>query len=284
MIRLTLVLLLFLFACTSYATTIQMLDNCNAPLVKSPVYTILSSDRNTLNGWSHINKAKPNGEFASLTLDDSDYSISRDNYLSDESCEGKKVQNVILVMKLSDWTRQHSNGIEAVLEGRDIAFGDITHVLMDIRVNSTGTFILNPDALNDSYKLYLEPEQFKQFDQGKVNLGINLYHQGSPNPFSEALNLELFVEIDQAIYADRWVRILMPLSEFKANTDKASSGVTRELRDVHKAKVNGLRINPENSQGKQLRNLIGSDWSADIPETFKQMSISLHRIELLSIE
>ncbi|MBL4671418.1 MAG: hypothetical protein JKX81_04090 [Arenicella sp.] len=284
MIRLILVLLLFSFIGSSYATTVQVLDNCNASLAHSPLYTILSSGRNTLNGWSHIVKAKPNGEFASLTLDDSDYLISRDNYLSDESCGGEKVQSVVLVMKLSDWTRQHSSGIEAVFDNRDITFGAISHVLMDIRVNSTDTDILNQHALNDRYKSYLTPEQFQQFDQGKVNLGINLYQQGDLDPSTEALNLELFVEIDQALYIDQWVRVLMPLSEFHADTDKAPRGDIRERRDFHQIKVNGLRINPENSQGKQLRNLLGSDWSAEIPETFKQMSISLRRIELLSIK
>ena len=268
----------------SWAASLQTLDDCNEPVSLPIVYTVLDSDRNTLDGWSHIQTSKPNGEYASLKLEDIDYQITKDNYQSDDSCDGIKVQHAVLVMKLSDWTRQHSNGFEAIVDNKAITFGDVTHVLMDIRVNSIKTNILDYDALKSRYKEYLTEDQFKQFDQGKVNLGITLFEEGALDQSTESLNVEIFLEIDQLVYADRWLRVLMPISAFSAYTEKNYDTTERDIGNFATTKVNGFRVNPENSQGKQLRNLLGEAWTKDISETFKEMSISLRRIELLSMD
>jgi len=243
----------------------------------------LGSGRNTLEGWSQITKGDANGEFELLVLDDADYRISHQNYQSDRSCDGKKVQSAVLVKKLSDWTRRHSNGFEAALDQDNISFGELSHVMMDIRINLAGTYILDQQALIDRYKSYLSAEQFDQFDQGKVNLGITLFESGALDQSTESFNLEYFLEIDQVRYFDKWLRVVMPLSEFNAYTEKGYQSVTRDLANFRKNKVSGFRISAENSHGKQLRNFLGDDWSEKIIETFKETSISLRRIEFLSI-
>jgi hypothetical protein len=266
-----------------FAASLQVLEDCNEPVSLPIIYTVLDKGRNTLDGWNHVDTAKPNGEYSLLKLGNSEYRISKDHYQSDESCDGIKVQNAVLVMKLSDWTRQHSNGFEAIVENRDIKFGDITHVLMDIRINSEKTEILDYDALKNRYKEYLGEDQFEQFDQGKVNLGITLFEEGALDQSSESLSADIFLEIDHDIYADRWLRVIMPISEFSAYAEKNYDTSKRDIQSFASTRVNGFRITPENSKGKQLRNLLGSAWTKEIGETFKEMSISLRRIELLSM-
>jgi len=283
MAKLFVTLLLLLSVSNSQAANIDVLESCNAPTLLPSLYTVLNSGRNTLGGWSHIRTEEPNGEYDALALDDTDYEVSQNNYRLDKGCDGEKVQNAILVAKLSDWTRQHSNGFETILDTESVTFGELSHVMMDIRINSVGTRILDKHALKKRYYSYLTPEQFEEFDRGKVNLGITLFEKGALDQSTESFNLETFIEIDQTRYADKWLRILIPLSEFHAYTEKEYQGVTRSLNDFKKTMVNGFRINPENSHGKQLRNFLGDDWSADIPETFKEMSISLRRIEFLSV-
>ena len=161
------------------SSSIRVLSDCNAALDSQPVYTVLNGNRNTLGGWSHVEKAKPNNEFQSLQLSDSDYQITKDNFTPEASCDGTLVQHAILVVKLSDWTRQHSNGIETILDSNTVHFGDVTHVMMDMRVNSKGTHIVNLDSLLERYKAYLPQDKFAEFDQGKVNLGITLFEDGA---------------------------------------------------------------------------------------------------------
>jgi len=111
-----------------------------------------------------------------------------------------------------------------------------------------------------------------------------LFEDGSLDQSSESFNLEYFLEIDQDIYADQWLRVLMPLTAFNAYTEKEYQATAQDFNDYNKVSIKGFRINPENSHGKQLRNLLGDAWSEDIPETFKEASISLRRIEFLSID
>ena len=118
-------------------------------------------------------------------------------------------------------------------------------------------------------------------DRGKVNLGITLFEEGALDTSSESLHLELIVTIDQDLYFDQWVRVIAPISDFKAYFEKDSvrSGVDSS---EHQAKnIGGFRINPETSHGNQLRNLLGANWSEHLPERFKEISLSFRRIELL---
>jgi len=276
-------LALLLFAEITSASSIRILNDCNEALDLHTVYTVLNGERNTLDGWNHVQKAKTDYEYSSLRLDDTAYDISKSHHKADQSCDGALVQDAILVLKLSDWTRQHSNGIETILDSNTILFGDVSHVMLDIRINTKDTYILNDQKLRERYGEYLSDEQFAQFDQGKVNLGITLFEDGSLDQSSESFNLEYFLEIDQDIYADQWLRVLMPLTAFNAYTEKEYQTTAQDFNDYNKVPINGFRINPENSHGKQLRNLLGDAWSEDIPETFKEASISLRRIEFLSI-
>ena len=278
------VLALLFFTEITSASSIRVLNDCNEELDLRTVYTVLNGERNTLDGWNHVQKAKPDHEYSSLRLDDTAYDISNAHHKADQSCDGALVQDAILVLKLSDWTRQHSNGIETILDSNTVLFGDVSHVMLDIRVNTKGTYILNDQQLRERYGEYLSDEQFAQFDQGKVNLGITLFEDGSLDQSSESFNLEYFLEIDQDIYADQWLRVLMPLTAFNAYTEKEYQATAQDFNDYNKVSIKGFRINPENSHGKQLRNLLGDAWSEDIPETFKEASISLRRIEFLSID
>jgi len=281
MIKCVITSLLLTATYMSNAASVQALDNCNTPINTEPLYTVLGSNKNTLYGWSHVEKLKPDGEYRSLNLDDKGYKISQENYKQDESCDSEKVQNAVLVVKLSDWTRQHSNGIEASLNQRDLSFGEATGVLMDIRINSVDTQILGQDGIIARYAPYLSTEQFNSFDKGKVNLGITLFENQVLDQATESFKLEYLVEIDQSLYFDRWVRVVVPLAEFRAYTEKDYQRVDRQLIDFQKTKIQGIRITPETRNGSQLRNLLGEKWSSEIPETFKEISISLRRIELL---
>lgn len=274
-------LLMLLFAESARAEYISRLADCNAPIPQLSSYTVLDKGRNTLSGWNHIQVDKPNGEYRALKLSDADYAISPDYYVADKSCAFAKVQNAILVVKLSDWTRQHSNGFETIVDNKELTFADVGYVLLDLKVNSVGTAIDDIKTLRHRYDDYLTDEEFAKFDQGKVNLGITLFEEGALDQASESLNVELFLSIDQNLYFDQWLRVIAPISDFNAYMEKDYIRTVTNL-STHQAKnIKGFRISPENSHGMQLRNFLGANWSEHLPETFKEMSISFRRIELL---
>ncbi len=265
----------------SSANYVSKLSDCNAELPQLSLYTILDKGRNTLAGWSHIRTNKEGGEFRSLSLSDADYAITQDYYVADKSCGYAKVQNGILAVKLSDSTRQHSNGIEASIDANSISFGEVGYVLLDLKVNRIGSSIPSLDALRTLYRDFLTEEEFEQFDLGMASLGITLFSQSSASQASEPLNAELLFSIDQEVFFDQWLRVILPLDEFQFYIKENSVRVPQERSSYKASDISGFRINPETSHGRQLREILGDKWSEHIPEAFKEISISLRRIELL---
>jgi len=95
------VLALLCFTEVTSASSIRVLNDCNEELDLRTVYTVLNGERNTLDGWNHVQKAKPDHEYSSLRLDDTAYDIRKARHKADQSCDGALVQDAILVLKLS---------------------------------------------------------------------------------------------------------------------------------------------------------------------------------------
>lgn len=278
----TFVLPLIFLIETSFAVQVTLLDKCQASYAEEPGYAVLGSERNTLEGWSHITTETVKGEYRELVLVSTDYATSKDHYAPDPDCERDAVQNAVLVVKLSDWTRQHSNGFEAIVDSQhDIAFGDVSHIMMDIRVNSQNTHILSVSDLRDVYGSYLTPTQLSELDHGKATLAISLFEEGAIDQTTESFNLEYLFKIDQNEYADKWVRVVISLEEFRAYTEKNHQSFVQKLDEFQKNRVKGFRLTAETSNGKQLRNLLKDKWSSKIPERFKEISLSIRQIKFL---
>ena len=221
-------------------------------------------------------------EYKNLGLNNEDYEISTANFVSDKDCKKRKIQNAVLVVKLSDWTRQHSNGFETLLDQNNVLFGDVTHLLLDLKINQQRTKIPSQEVLNSRYGSLVEKDQIAELDQSKVNLSVTLFEKGARDQSTNSFNIEYFIEIDQTTMADQWLRILLPLNEFKAYTEQDYSSSPAKLSDYRQQAIFGFRINPETHNGKQLRNLLGDGWNDKIQESFKETDISLSRIELLN--
>ena len=275
------VVLIFSIAINVDALEINRLASCNDPGTPNSVYTVLSSQKNILGGWSHIDSSIE--EYSALNLQTEEYEISQSNYQEVEGCDRAKIQQAILVVKLSDWTRQHSNGLEALVDNK-LNFADMSHVLIDMKINRAKTRIPSREYIKQRYGGLLNESELMDLDTAQVNLGVTLFSERVTDESTDSFNAEYFLSIDQVALGDEWLRILIPLSEFTTFTEKdyIRSGVLWE--GYAKQGVYGLRINSETSNGKQLRNILGDQWHRSIPEIFKEISISLRRIEFLKIE
>ena len=267
---------------TSFAAQVTQLEKWQTSYAAAPGYSVLGRERNTLEGWSHITTETVNGEYRELVLMSTDYAISKDHYGPDSDCEREAVQNAVLVVKLSDWTRQHSNGFEAIIDSQhDIAFSDVSHILMDIRVNSQNTHILSAGDLRDVYGSYITPIQISELDHGKASFAISIFEEGATDQTTESFNLEYLLEIDQNEHADKWMRVVVSLAEFRAYTEKNHQRFVQKLDEFQKSRMKGFRLTAETSNGKQLRNLLGDKWSSKIPERFKEISLSIRQIKFI---
>lgn len=92
--------------------------------------------------------------------------------------------------------------------------------MMYLCINRQGTRIVDQQGFVDHYQSSWASEQFIKLDQGTINLGTTLFDDGALDQSTEPFNLECFIERDQTLYFDKWVRGLIPLSEFQADTEK----------------------------------------------------------------
>ena len=262
---------------------IELIEQCGvqSPAPSEYAYVVMHDEVNTLRGWSHVKKNKENGEYASLQLSDKDYEISKAQYQPDASCNGVKTQKGVLVFKYSDWDRQHSNGFEPKFFDKRLALGNIDKIILELKINSADTTLPTIEQLHARYDQYLTKEQFANFDNAKVNLGISIWEASALNQSIPSLNADMFVEIDQERYFDQWIRITIPVSTMNYFTELSYIPTPAYKDDYKELAIKGLRLNPENLQGNQVRNYLQDQWSADIPETFKEISLNIKSIQLI---
>ena len=265
------------------ATTIETIT-CGQALKNKLVYHILNTTKNSLSGWNHIDVN--NDEFSALKLSNSSYQITDKNHKSDHSCDQQNTYQTTLVVKLSDWTRQHANGLEATLDSNTIKFGGVSHLLLDLKIHRNGTYINPLNVLQRRYAtLFSEklnsPMSMNRLDNAKTHLGITLFENGATDQSTASFNAHYILEVDQHAFYDQWLRVAIPITAFSSFIQKEYQNTHSELRHHSNTDIKGIRITAETSQGKQLRNLLGDKWHDSIPESFKEISISLSQIALI---
>ena len=263
--------------------SIELINNCgvDVPAISPLAYTIMQDDKNTLRGWSHIFKENESGEFADVKLENEEYKISKTQYKADESCNNVKTQSAVLLKKHSDWDHQHAKGFEPKFFDKRLMLSNIDKVVMDIKISEEGTSIPTIAELQKAYGDILTQEQLMTLDQGKVNLAVTIFEAMALNQGISSLNADTFIEIDQTKYFDKWIRITIDVDKMNYFTELSYTATPADAADYKDLAIKGFRLNPENNSGNVVRNFITDTWSKDIPELFKEMNVSIKKIEIL---
>ena len=288
--RCLLFFLMFLCASTSaFAVELVTLESCPQELKTTPVYTALNANRNRFASWSHIDV--DDKEFSQLKGSNIDYSVSPSTYLDNPRCSGMQTLNVNLVAKLSDWERQHANGLELKatgpylktdtdIESSPLTFGEFDALIIDLSVIRQQTRIKTQQDLVEFYGDLLTPTQLMDLDNGKASLQITLFAAGANNQNTRSLNASLIVDIDHKALADQWLRLIIERSEFEYFYEQQYQKSVVNAADVLDVAVAGIRITAETSSGKQLRNVLGEHWNTQIPEAFKDIALQVSQVAL----
>ncbi len=270
----------------SYASTeqfdgysIETMAECGPVLdeAKGNRLVLFHGSTNTLSGWSHING---NNEYKSMRWPVADYAISIANSKADKSCGGTNTYQAVLVKKYADWDRQHSNGIEPRFLANRISFGNVDSIVLELKVDAAKTLIPDAAKIKSHYGSYIkDADALNNWDGGKVNLGLTLFEEGAEEQENPSFTAARFIEIDQTKYADQWLRITIKGEQLNYFIEQHWKQTPAALADYAKNTIQGLRINPETRSGKVLRNFVPT-FDASIPETFKEMGISIKRLEI----
>lgn len=244
------------------------------PSLSFPIY---DSRDGPAKGWSHI-AANPES-FPLAALERSKYAVDGRSMQRDEDCPDQLVFRTVLVRKMSNWDQQHANGIEPVFFDRPIRVDDLDSVTLLIKFNSADSRVPTRGELHEHFGAYFTAEQIDGLDTGLACLGLTFMGDGYIDEGTESLHAQFFLTLDPGAAFDRWLSVTIPMSAFSYGFEKREGTRPAPQNKVRDRELIGFRINPETTSGIASRNYLGAAWDDSVPELYKEVSISLARIE-----
>ncbi|MDZ7924824.1 MAG: hypothetical protein U5M23_12390 [Marinagarivorans sp.] len=258
---------------------------CNDPDDYSGDATVIFNGSGAFNG-SFTNKNFNSSEYQNLSRagSSSDYTLTQ-NAVNDASCSNRKVHTGTWLKKLANWSSQHSNSMKASVNRK---IGDIDSIVLELRINSALTDVPTKAEIAALYGSKLNQKGLDRLDAGKVAFALTL---NDPDG-STGVRGEVFMEIDQGLYADQWIRITIPKNKLVFWTGENWIKTPVGLAAANTATVDNIYMNPETlgndgpvNYGNVVRNILNvgadADWAAlNITEDFKEMNISIRNFEI----
>ncbi len=133
---------------------------------------------------------------------------------------------------------------------------------------------------------------FSRLDQEKAVVAVSVQNAETG---AENVQAERYIEIAPSEHADRWIRVTIPFASMDFFTGEVWEKTPTTVEQQASTVINRLHIvgeilgtgEEETQYGDVLRNYIGSPGndalynSLDIPETFKEMSLTIKKIEVV---
>lgn len=267
---------------TEYHTThtIYNLENCGKNISQPNNTASVFGDYDTatqnqilpnMTGWTHTTNGKTT-EWKNIKLNLADYN-NPTNGKANSDCNNVDTLNMVLVKKVADWDHQHANGFESHLITKNISFGQVDYIIVDLKINSARTSIPTQKQLVDTYSSYTAESNITGVDGNKVNIGFTLYDGTN-------LGAADIIELDQALYADKWIRVAIKLNSIQYYSETNYVRTFKKQEDFTNTIIKGLLVVGETKTGNVLRGNI-SNWSESVPESFKEMDVSIKKIEFV---
>lgn len=227
--------------------------------------TIFSAERNFSGSWNHIANPAKAGDFIDLKQPFGNYSTTGDKLREDATCNGEKTYRTVLVKKLHTWENTHSNGLQTGLEA--IPVETIESLVIELKVNSAGSVIPSRQQIASTFP-WLTPGQVRNLDKGAANIDLVLS--------SGAARANKILTIDQNRYADKWLRITIPMAHLNYYDEVNYVRTPSRYDEAHNQAYDNLIITAESHNRKTVQNLTGG--AAGTNPLFKEVDISIHRV------
>ncbi len=259
--------------------TIAKIDNCGVGISPpAKTYSLIadygfnSSGQNFPNvgGWNHVANGDPK-EWKNIKLNPTEYAINSKG-VANPSCNNVDALNVILVKKYANWDHQHSNGLQKFLAADGQMFGDITAIVVDLKINSAKTSLATFQNLKNTYGAYgVSDNTIRSMDGGMVNIGLTFSDNST-------LKASIIIELDQNMLFDEWVRVTIDMNKMDFYSENNYVRTPKPRTELDQALITTMNFMGETRTGSVLRGAI-NNWNDTVPETFKEMDLSIKKIE-----
>ena len=238
---------------------------CNGEAPLGRALTIFSTERNFSSGWSHISNPEKAADFLELQQPPDRYDITSAQLREDPSCNGEKTYRAVLVKKFHTWENTHANGLQTDVE--PIAVADIASLVIELKINSAGSLIPSRQQIANAFP-WMTPAQVRNLDKGAANIDLVL---SSGNARANKI-----LTIDQSKYADKWLRITIPMERLNYYDEVNYVRTPRRYEAEKDQAYDNLIITAESLNRKTVQSITGG--TAATNPLFKEVDISIRRI------
>ncbi|MGL1956723.1 MAG: hypothetical protein OCD00_05335 [Colwellia sp.] len=225
--------------------------------------------------WNHI--ATYPDDYSSIKLSKENYKLQR---LSDASCYQSSVLAMTLVKKISDWDRQHGNGIEFSFAQKKLTFAHFEFFKIRMKLKVESSYLPNKKLAQAALSPLMTDEISAELDDSNAYIKFSFYGDDHANNKVSTFYGETIVSIDPTVYGNTWIDISIPLNDLSYFSQKNYQEQAVTLAQIKHELVNGLLIVAETKNGKTLRHYYVDEYPKHAPEVLKEISIEIDQILL----
>lgn len=269
---------------------VDTIDNCGVDILADETLAVMedavafNSLEDNMSGWFNSADIDPD------TLDPSRFNMPGITS-PDDTCNDLNTHQVVMLKKYADWNGQHVNGIEVDIASANKTFADIDAIIFEMKIDVADSEIFTSEQLQATYGDLLTDEQYGFLDKGNVVFAMSIFNERVDND-QDIVQTQRFIEIDQSLYGDEWIRVEIPFETMDIFTNQPWIRGETTHEEQATTLADRLHINPEilgtrteSNFGDVIRGLIGGpsdeEFAAlNIQETYKEMSIRIKRLEV----
>jgi hypothetical protein len=238
---------------------------CNGEETRGRALPIFNAERNFSSGWSHINNPEKAADFLELQQPYDHYDITKEKLREDPTCNDEKTYSAVLVKKFHTWENTHANGLQTEIEPIPVA--NIASLVIELKLNSAGSVIPSRQQIANAFP-WMTPAQVRNLDKGAANIDLVL---SSGNARANKI-----LTIDQSKYADKWLRITIPMERLNYYDEVNYARTPKRYESERSRAYTNLIITAESFNRKTVQSITGG--TAATNPLFKEVDISIRRI------
>ena len=258
---------------------VKVFKNCPAETSEAASLVLQNSRVNLLQGWSHAESVAP--EQFKMQKTKADYLIDASRWQSQSDCRDDKTYQTLLVKKVGDWSQNHINGIEPMLDRAGMAFSSISAIKLTLRIDSRKTALPTSEQIQQTFSFASDAAALEALDQGNVTLGLTLFGEHFSDQGVKTPNANFLLTIKPEQFND-WLTITLPVTNMNFYWEQNYSPTAASQSELANEKIMGFRITPETDSGRVARSLNPNAWETARKELFKEMAVEFREIVLLT--
>jgi hypothetical protein len=255
-------ILLCIVSTTSVFSDVLSDDNA---LVKRTIKKIAPS---IIGGWNHIGQFPQ--EFEPLSRPSDDYNITQ---MARKKRGVDSIEiSTVLVKKLIDTKRQHSNGIKLIFTEKTITIGQLDKLTFDLKINPEHIKLPVLGNIVNTYRLNShQAQEVKALFDDNIYLNVTLFGVSADDQNIKSIFASKIIHVPSIIEPDDFFSVQINSNDFKYYWQQQWQESLATKQEVNSQKIEGFIITAESNNGKTLRHYLPEG----LPRSFEEIFIEI---------